>query len=94
MLKRRFGRTDFEVSVIGLGGIPIQHRNWQEALSVIRRAIGMGINYIDTARDYQDSEDKIGAAIKECGDRVFLSTKNSIVSLQECYYKRIRLTSI
>ncbi len=83
MLKRRLGRTDFEASVVGFGGIPIQHRSWEEAVAIVRRALEMGVNYIDTARSYQDSEDKIGAAIKECRDQVFVTTKTTQRSRKE-----------
>lgn len=75
MLKRRLGRTNFEASVVGFGGIPIQRRGWDEAVAVVQRALEMGVNYIDTARAYQDSEDKIGGAIKGCRDRLFIATK-------------------
>ena len=64
MLKRRLGRTNFEASVVGFGGIPIQRQPREEAVKVVRRAIEMGVNFIDTARSYGDSEDKIGEAIK------------------------------
>ena len=39
----------------------------------------MGVNYIDTARAYQDSENKIGAAIKGYRDRLFIATKTGNV---------------
>ncbi|MFC1897216.1 aldo/keto reductase [Chloroflexota bacterium] len=83
MLKRRLGRTNFEASVVGFGGIPIQHRNRKEAVTIVRRALEMGVNYIDTARAYQDSENKIGVAIKECRDQVFVSTKTMQRSRKE-----------
>ncbi|MFC1983560.1 aldo/keto reductase [Chloroflexota bacterium] len=83
MLKRRLGRTNFEASVVGFGGIPIQHRSREEAVAIVRRALEMGVNYIDTARAYHDSEDKIGAAIKECRDQVFVSTKTMQRSKRE-----------
>lgn len=61
--------------MVGFGGIPILRRGWDEAVAVVRRALEMGVNYIDTARAYQDSEDKIGAAIKGYRDRLFIATK-------------------
>ncbi len=75
LLKRRLGRTNFEVSVMGFGGIPILRRGWDEAVAVVQRALEMGVNYIDTARAYEDSEDKIGAAIRGQRDQVFIATK-------------------
>ncbi len=75
MLKRRLGRTNFEASIIGFGGIPILRRGRDDATAVVKRALDMGVNYIDTARAYEDSEDKIGVAIKGQRDGVFIATK-------------------
>ena len=77
MLKRRLGRTNFQASVVGLGGIPIARRGWDEAVAVVKRALEMGVNYIDTASAYQDSENKIGAAIKGQRDGLFIATKTT-----------------
>ena len=76
MLKRRLGRTDFEASVVGFGGIPIRRRPKEEAVKVVRRAIELGVNFIDTACSYGDSEDKIGEAIRGLREGLFISTKS------------------
>lgn len=64
MEKIRLGNTDLKVSKIAMGGIPIIRPTKEKALRIIRKVINMGINFIDTARDYADSEEKIGEAIK------------------------------
>jgi predicted aldo/keto reductase-like oxidoreductase len=76
VLKRRLGRTDFKASVVGFGGIPIASRSRDEAVKVVKRAIEMGVNFIDTARSYGDSEDKIGEAIRGRRQELFISTKS------------------
>ncbi|MFQ5822294.1 MAG: aldo/keto reductase, partial [Candidatus Heimdallarchaeota archaeon] len=73
--KRRLGRTGLQVSVIGFGGIPIIARSRNEAEKVVRYAYEKGINYFDTARAYGDSEEKIGAALKDVRDEVVIATK-------------------
>ncbi|MFC2007716.1 aldo/keto reductase [Chloroflexota bacterium] len=83
MLKRRLGRTNFQASVVGLGGIPIQFEDRDTAIAVVRRAMEMGINYIDTARVYGDSEIKIGAAVKGHRDELFITTKSMRRSREE-----------
>ncbi len=75
-MKRRLGRTNYETSVVGFGGIPVMRRPREEAVKVVRRAIELGVNFIDTARSYGDSEDKIGEAIKGIREQVFISTKS------------------
>jgi len=75
MEKRRLGRTGLQVSVIGFGGIPIIALSRKEAEKVVRYAFEKGINYFDTARAYGDSEEKIGAALKDVRDNVVIATK-------------------
>jgi len=64
MDKVRFGKTELMVSRIAFGGIPIQRVSMTDAVEVIRGVIALGINFIDTANGYTDSEEKIGLAIK------------------------------
>ena len=64
MEKMRFGKTGLMVSKIAIGGIPIMRISKAEAAGLVREAIQMGINFIDTAHGYSDSEEKIGEAIK------------------------------
>jgi L-galactose dehydrogenase len=67
---RRFGRTGLHVSVMGLGsGGPSQLGQGSgvpeaDAHRVVRRALELGINLIDTAADYRDSEAILGRALK------------------------------
>ena len=64
MEKVRFGKAGLMVSKVAFGGIPIQRLGAREAAEVVRGAIGLGVNFIDTANGYTDSEEKIGAAIR------------------------------
>jgi len=61
----RLGKTGLEVTRIGFGGIPIQRLGEQQAIKVLRRALEGGLNWIDTANDYGNSEERIGKAIKK-----------------------------
>lgn len=76
MRKRRLGRTAISVSEIGFGGIPIQRISENRAVKLVSRSIDMGINFIDTARNYTDSEEKIGKAIRNRRDEVYICTKS------------------
>jgi len=64
MDKVRFGKTGLMVSKVAFGGIPIMRISKAEAVRIVREAIGLGINFIDTATGYADSEEKIGEAIQ------------------------------
>jgi len=65
MQKIRFGKTNLMVSKIAFGGIPIQRLSVPEAVEVVRGVIGLGVNFLDTANGYTDSEEKIGLAIRD-----------------------------
>jgi len=45
----RLGRTDLEVSRVGIGGIPLTRPSPDMATRVINRALDLGVNFIDTA---------------------------------------------
>ena len=64
MDKIRFGKSGLMVSKVAFGGIPIQRCSRDEAVSVVRGVIGLGVNFFDTANGYSDSEEKIGLGIK------------------------------
>jgi len=77
MEKRILGRTNFEVSVIGFGGIPIQRVDEEIAYQLLVEAHRQGINFIDTARGYKESEELLGSALERIGrDKFILATKS------------------
>jgi predicted aldo/keto reductase-like oxidoreductase len=74
----RLGKTGLMVSRVGMGGIPLTRPTEGEAIRVVRRALDLGVNFIDTARGYGISEDRIGKAVAMVADRrdsVFIATK-------------------
>jgi len=89
MRTKRLGQTELELTVIGLGtwaiGGPWQ-MGWgpqddDESVSTILEAIEGGINWIDTAAVYGcgHSEEVVGKAIKELGERPIIATKCGLV---------------
>jgi len=77
MRLRRLGRTNIKVFPIAFGGIPIQRVNEETAVKIVKRAIELGINLIDTARGYTDSEIKIGKALKDVDKKIYISSKSA-----------------
>ncbi len=75
--KRILGKTGLAVSEIGLGGLFISSYGTERATAreVIRRARELGINYIDTAPGYADSESVLGEALREIDADFIISTK-------------------
>ena len=64
MNKIEFGKTGLWVTRVAMGGIPIGRLPKKEAVGVVKKVLDMGINFIDTANAYRDSEEKIGGALK------------------------------
>src|SRR2546428_5633629 len=65
MEQRRLGRTDIVASVLGFGGSEIgyQGTSGRTVARVLGSALDAGLNVIDTAECYEDSETLIGKAI-------------------------------
>ncbi len=67
---RTFGRTGMRVSVVGVGaGGPSRlgmntGRSEKESIAVVRRALELGVNYVDTAEAY-GTEEIVGKAIRD-----------------------------
>ena len=81
MQKRRLGRTNLMVSEIGMGGawllgrrgdLPLEH-----GVATIRRALELGITYLDTAECYIGgrSEEVFGAALDGYEGEYVIATK-------------------
>lgn len=79
MRYRRFGRTDWQISAVSLGGAYLMGTDPEQALeqtrAVLRLAFSLGINYIDTAPLYGKSEELLGAALAGTGQPYYLATK-------------------
>ena len=70
---RKLGRTELEVSGIGLGTEYLNGQPREIVVSVIREAIARGVNYYDLVFSFPDYLDNIGAAIQGQRERVFLT---------------------
>ena len=76
--KRRLGRTELEVTCLGMGGARIGGNNVtdDEAVEAVRRAITLGINYLDTSPLYGESERRTGLALADgWREKIYLATK-------------------
>jgi predicted aldo/keto reductase-like oxidoreductase len=62
---------------VGFGGTWIAELNAEEAVSVVRHAYNLGIDYFDTAPLDGDSEEKIGNALQDVREECILATKTA-----------------
>lgn len=77
MERRRLGRTEMEASVLGFGGSEIgyERAGARTVARLLGAAIDAGLNVIDTAECYEDSETLIGSALESRRNEVHLLTK-------------------
>jgi predicted aldo/keto reductase-like oxidoreductase len=76
--KRPLGNTGEQVSILGLGGEGMLRSfdREKEAVSLIQRAIDLGITYFESARAYAGSESYYGKALEERRKEIFLASKS------------------
>ncbi len=77
MKSKVLGKTGLKVSQVGFGGLFVASfsAQYDDARHAVERAIGLGINYFDTAPGYGNSEEVLGQALKGVKQPVILSTK-------------------
>jgi aryl-alcohol dehydrogenase-like predicted oxidoreductase len=89
---QRIGRTDLNITRLGFGAWAIGGGGWyfgwgpqddEQSLAAMRRALELGINWIDTAAAYGlgHSEELVGRLLRElpAGQRPFVFTKCGVV---------------
>ena len=82
MLTRKLGRSNLEVSAIGLGCMGISFGfgpavDEQQGIAVIRAAVERGVTFFDTAEVYgaYTNEELVGEALAPFRDKVVIATK-------------------
>lgn len=88
-MKQRILGSDLKVSSLGLGCMGFSHAygaptDCAQAVRLLREAVDIGYTFFDTAEVYGTPEDPhhneklLGAAMKECRDKVVIATKFGI----------------
>ena len=81
MQKRSLGRSGLSVSALGLGCMGMSafygERDEAESLATIRRAVELGVNFLDTADVYGQgaNEELVGRAVRERREWIVVATK-------------------
>jgi aryl-alcohol dehydrogenase-like predicted oxidoreductase len=83
MMQVVLGRTGMKVNKNGFGALPIQRIGREEAAALLRKAYEHGVNFFDTARFYTDSEEKIGYALSDVRDQIYIASKTMSTKVEE-----------
>src|SRR5204862_2686740 len=82
MQKRQLGKSNLEVSAIGLGCMGMSFgygppKNKQEMISLLRKAVELGVTFFDTAEVYGpfSNEELVGEALAAFRGQVVIGTK-------------------
>lgn len=77
MRMRPLGKTGIEVSELSLGGLFVSSHGgaFAQGRAATLRAFELGVNYVDTAPTYRDSEEVLGKVLPEVKQPFYLSTK-------------------
>src|SRR5437868_5702628 len=77
MRQRLMGKTGIAVSELSFGALFTSSLGpgFEESRRAVRRAIELGVNYFDTAPAYANSEEVLGAILKDTQAPLVLSTK-------------------
>jgi aryl-alcohol dehydrogenase-like predicted oxidoreductase len=73
--KRKYGKTEVMLSVIGFGGIIVMDTEQEKANRIVAEAYERGVNYFDVAPSYGNAEIKLGPALQPYRKNVFLACK-------------------
>ena len=71
------GSTGITVPQNAFGALPIQRDDFDTASKILRRAYEGGMTFFDTARAYSDSEEKIGIALSDVRNKIYIATKTA-----------------
>ncbi|MBQ8510516.1 MAG: aldo/keto reductase [Clostridia bacterium] len=77
------GRTGITVPQNAFGALPIQRDDTDTAVRLLRRAYEGGMTFFDTARAYSDSEEKVGLALSDVRDKIYIATKSGATAPDE-----------
>ena len=85
------GSTGITVPKNAFGALPIQRIDKDAAAAILRKAYDEGVRFFDTARAYSDSEEKIGYALSDVRDEIYIASK-TMAKNAEGFWKDLETT--
>ncbi len=94
MQRRRVGRTDIHLSVVGFGTAQLRRVPEAQALAALRRAFELGVDWVHTGPDYDGAEVLVARALRESGRRdvrVLSNAAGTLAHFGWCFENTCRL---
>ena len=85
------GSTGITVPKNAFGALPIQRIDKDAAAAILRKAYDEGVRFFDTARAYSDSEEKIGYALSDVREEIYIASK-TMAKTAEGFWKDLETT--
>ena len=85
------GSTGITVPKNGFGALPIQRIDKEAAAAILRKAYDEGVRFFDTARAYSNSEEKIGYALSDVREEIYIASK-TMAKTAEDFWKDLETT--
>ncbi len=70
------GNTGLTVSELGFGAMYLPRVTPEVSDVIIEKALDLGIQYFDTAAAYEDSEEKLGRVLPQCGKHFVIASRS------------------
>ena len=77
------GTTGITVPQNAFGALPIQRDDMETAIAILQKAYEGGMKFFETARAYTDSEEKLGNALSDVRDQIYIATKSGAKEPEE-----------
>ena len=96
MRRRTLGKTGFEVSELGMGGLFVAAHSaeLEEGVRAVRRALELGVNYVDTAPSYGNSEEVLGQALEGVEQLDLLDRDHALVLIRHSEQAALNLEAV
>ena len=75
MDKRILGKTNLSISIITFGGILVENYDASKAAELAAFAVDNGVNYVDSAPSYGNSQYVLGPALQPYRKKLFIASK-------------------
>jgi aryl-alcohol dehydrogenase-like predicted oxidoreductase len=100
MQRKRLGNSDLDITTLGFGAWAVGGAGWQyawgpqdddQSIAAIRRALDLGVNWIDTAAIYGigHSEEVVARALEGVRERPYVFTKCGLVANEKGEPRRV-----